>query len=409
MIKSVVSRQKLVVRRETNLLTTNYSLLSTMQVVKFTTQNQQEVIKITLAALRKGGLVVFPSDTVYGLLADAENPEAISRLLEFKERKPGQAISIFVANKKIAEKYVRLNQNGLNVVNNLLPGPFTVVAKSKHQTDPRLEAENDTLGIRIPNFPLILNLVTGFGRAITATSANLSGRPAVYSIPSLFRTLSAKKKSLLNLVVDAGNLPKNKPSTVIDTTTGQLRTLRAGALLPQTPNSLLSRSEKDTEELARFLATKLIKTPLGKPIVFLLEGELGTGKTVFTRGLGKALGVKEKIASPTFNICAEYRTNLPSKTTSSGIDSYHHNEANHNKKPQPKFIHCDFYRLETKEEFAELGFPENVSNGNIYAFEWSERLPRALISALKNRAEIVYLRLKHAGENQRIIKWGKSR
>ena len=407
MVKSVVSRQKLVVRRETNLLTTNYSLLSTMQVVKFTTQNQQEVIEITLAALKEGGLVVFPSDTVYGLLADATNPEAVTKLLEFKERKPGQAISIFVANKKIAEKYVRLNQNGLNVVKNLLPGPFTVIAKSKHQTDLRLEAENGTLGIRIPDVPLILRLVAAFGRAVTATSANLSGQPAVYSIPSLFRTLSAKKKSLLSLVIDAGNLSKNKPSTVIDTTTGQLKTLRAGALLPQTPNSLLSRSEKDTEELARFLAAKFVKPPLSKPVVFLLEGELGTGKTVFARGLGKALGVKEKIASPTFNICAEYRTNLSPKMIPSDTENHYQNNAKHNKRLQPKFIHCDFYRLETKEEFTGLGFPENVSDGNVYAFEWSERLPRALISALKNRAEIVYLRFKHSGEKQRMIEWGK--
>jgi L-threonylcarbamoyladenylate synthase len=379
-----------------------------MRIIKLARDNEQEVVGEAIKTLKACGLVVFPSDTVYGLLADAENPDAVTKLLKFKERRPGQAISVFMADKNMAEKYVRLNQNGLNVVNNLLPGPFTVIAESRHRADPRLEAENGTLGIRIPDCPPILELVATFGQTLTATSANLSGRPPHYSVSSLLKSLSQNKKSQLDLIVDAGNLPKNKPSTVIDTTTGQLKTLRAGALLPQTPNSLLSRSEKNTEELAQFLAAKLVKIPLSKPIVFLLEGELGTGKTVFTRGLGKALGVKEKIASPTFNICAEYRTNLRSKVTSSDTESYHHNEANHNKRPQPKFIHCDFYRLETKEEFAELGFPENVSNGNVYAFEWSERLPEALISALKNRAEIVYLRLKHAGENQRIIEWGKN-
>jgi L-threonylcarbamoyladenylate synthase len=379
-----------------------------MRIIKLTPTNYQEAIGKAIVTLQKDGLVVFPSDTVYGLLADAQNPEAVTKLLGFKERRTGQAISIFVADKKMAEKYVRLNQNGLNVVNNLLPGPFTVVAESRHRTDPRLEAENNTLGIRIPNYPLILKLVATFGRAVTATSANLSGRPANYATSSLLKTLSKTKKNLLDLVIDAGNLPKNQPSTVIDTTMGQLKTLRAGKLLPQTPNSLLSRSEKDTEELARFLAARLVKTPFSKPIVFLLEGELGTGKTVFTRGLGKALGVKEKIASPTFTICAEYRTNLPAKMIPYYTESYHHNDDNYNKGCRPKFIHCDFYRLETKEEFAELGFPENISDGNVYAFEWSERLPATLISAFKNRAEIIYLRLKHTGENQRIIEWGKN-
>ena len=112
-----------------------------MRIINLTTKNYQEVLKETLVVLESGGLVVFPSDTVYGLLADATNPKAVSQLLKFKERKPGQAISVFVADQKMAEKCVRLNQNAINVFKNLLPGPFTVVCESKHQTDSRLEAE----------------------------------------------------------------------------------------------------------------------------------------------------------------------------------------------------------------------------------------------------------------------------
>ncbi len=183
--------------------------------------------------------------------------------------------------------------------------------------DPRLLAENGTLGIRLPDYPLIIELVRQYGKPLTATSANLSGTPPHHSINSLLKSLNflknvhniskGKRIHLIDLIIDAGDLPKNKPSTVIDTTSGSLKTLRLGDLLPNTPNSLLSKSENETKQLARFILSKALKNSPGRPIVFLLQGELGTGKTIFTKGLGKILGVKEEIISPTFTICYEYK------------------------------------------------------------------------------------------------------
>jgi L-threonylcarbamoyladenylate synthase len=375
-----------------------------VNTLKLTPTNHQEVISQTIAVLKTGGLVVFPSDTVYGLLADAQNSQAISKLLAFKERRPGQAISIFVTDKNMAQDYIILNQNALNVINNLLPGPFTVIAQSKHQTDPRLEAENGTLGIRIPDFPLILDLVTLFGKPLTATSANLSGKPSVYNIEPLIKTLSEKKKAMLDLIVDAGDLPKNKPSTVIDTTTGQLKTLRIGDLLPQTPNSLVSNSEEETKQLARFLATKFIKKCPSKPIIFLLEGDLGAGKTIFAKGLGEALKIKENIVSPTFNICNEYQIAQKSDSDLAMIRSDNVSSSQN----ISKFIHCDFYRLESRLEFDELGIFKDLACGNVYVIEWPERILAEIISALKANAEIVFLRLSCTGTNSRLVEWGFS-
>lgn len=379
-----------------------------MELVKLTDSNRQEILDQTLKVLMSGGLVVFPSDTVYGLLADSTNPKAIDKLLAFKERPVGKAISIFVANREMAKDYVSLNQNGQNVINNLLPGPFTVVAQSRHKTDSRLEAENGTLGIRIPDYPLILSLVASLKKPITATSANLFGKPPFYSIYALLKALSKTKKNSVNLFIDAGFLAKNKPSTVIDTTTGQLETLRIGDLLPQTPNSFISNSEEQTKKLARFIATKFIKKNLSKPMVFLLEGELGAGKTIFAKGLGKALEVKEEITSPTFNISNEYNTEIlrqtPTPTTEIDIKNICQSSSISNK---VKFIHCDFYRIEAKEEFFELGFPKSIFCGNVYAIEWPERMSAEMISALKNAAEIVFVKIKYQGIDKRIIEWGK--
>lgn len=374
-----------------------------MKILKLTSSNRREVISQTLAVLKSGGLVVFPSDTVYGLLADSQNPKAVSKLLEFKERKPGQAVSVFVASKEMAKKYIKLNPNASNIFENLLPGPFTIICKSLHQTDLRLEAENGTLGIRLPDYPLILKLVREFGKPITATSANLSGKSSVHSIPALLKTLSKSKKQKLDLILDAGKLPANKPSTVIDTTTGQLKTLRAGDLLPATPNSLVSNSEEETKQLAQFMATKFIKNKSGKAIIFMLEGPLGAGKTIFAKGLARALGIRETITSPTFNICNEY---LLSNPIDFDIESHHQSNNKINKNRSSKFIHCDFYRIETRQEFEELDFFKEVRCGNVFVVEWSERIPAEIISALKNSAEIVYLRIKYSGENERIIEWG---
>lgn len=378
------------------------------KIIKLTKTNQDKVIQKTIEVLLNDGLVDFPSDTVYGLLADATNPKAVDKLLSFKERKPGHAISVFVSDKNMAEKYVVLNQNAENVINNLLPGPFTVVCKSKHKTDLRLEAENGTLGIRIPNFPLINNLVNLYGKPITATSANLSGLPANYSVSSLLHAISEKKKNMLDLVIDGGTLPKHKPSTVIDTTSGELKTLRLGDWFPSAPNKLISKSEEETIELGRFLATKFIKKSLSKPIIFLLQGELGTGKTILTKGIGKTLKIKEEIISPTYTLSYEYDSPLTPKSISQMIDidvkGISHsitNELTNN----IKLIHYDLYRIESPEELKELKFIENFVCGNIYVIEWPERIPEKLISALKKSAEIAYISLKHLAENTREICW----
>lgn len=386
-----------------------------MNIVKLTTKNHQEVIDQTLAVLRAGSLVVFPSDTVYGLLADSTNTSAIDKLLSFKDRPVGKAISVFMADQKMAEEYTEVNQNAKNVIKNLLPGPFTVICESKHKTDLRLEAENGTLGFRMPDYQLIYELVTRFGKPITATSANLSGKLPVHSISALLKTLSQRKKDALNLIIDAGSLPKNKPSTVIDTTTGQLKTLRIGDLLPKTPASLVSNSEIETQRLARFLLAKFVKKNSGRPLVFLLEGDLGAGKTIFAKGLGKALKVKEEVVSPTYIISYEYKIDDPFKLLkveqeSNGFDI---NESclnitkddNQPSSTDHKFIHLDLYRIENLEELKEINFLEQIYRGNIYAVEWPTRMGAEIISALKSIAEIIFVRIKTLSETQREIEW----
>jgi len=349
--------------------------------------NYQKTIEETVKILKDDGLVVFPSDTVYILAVDPTNEKAVEKLLAFKNRWVGKAISIAVFDKKMAIDYVEINENGENIYTNLLPGPFTIVSNGKHQVAKGIEAENGTLGIRIPDNKYIHDLVKAFGKPITATSANLSGRTPNYSIASFLRPLSNKKKEMIDLIVDAGKLSRNKPSTVIDATEAELKILRRGDLITSSSQTLISKSEKETEKIAEFILSKSLSAFAASPfdkreksLIFALTGDLGCGKTVFSRKIGHLLGVKEKITSPTFVIYNEYETG------------------------KNKFLHFDLYRISADYELEEIKFFELFKN-NIACIEWPENMGEKNFEKLKKENKVVTIQFKYIDENTREIKY----
>jgi len=342
------------------------------------TKDYQKVMKETAKVILAGGLVVFPSDTVYILAVDPTNERGVKKLLDFKNRWTGKAISIAVLDKKMAQDFVILNENSENIYKNLLPGPFTIVSEGKHKVVKGIEAENGTLGIRIPNNKYIMDLVEILGKPITATSANLSGRTPNYSVESFLRPLSNKKKEMIDLIVDVGKLPKNKPSTVIDATESEIKILRRGDLIAGKSTSLISKSEKETEKIAEFLLKKNINK---KPLVFLLSGDLGCGKTVFSRKIGHLLGVKEKITSPTFVIYNEYKTN-------DGI-----------------FLHMDLYKITTERDLEEIEFTNLFDKNTVACIEWPENMGEKNLEKLKKLVNIVSINFEYIDQNTREIKY----
>ncbi len=348
-----------------------------MKTIKLKSNNINQVINNTITILKSNGLVVFPSDTVYGLLCDATSEKAVQKLIAFKNRPPGKAISVF-CNFDLVNQLVIINNQQSTILKQILPGPFTIILASKHKVNKLLESEKGTLGIRIPMYRYIETLVNQFKKPITATSANIAGRPAHYSINTLLNEIPDKKKDLIDLIIDAGTLARNKPSTVVDLIQSDVKILRQGDRdFSNKSKIFLSKSAGETKNIASRVisseARNLAKRKSNKPLIFIIEGELGVGKTVFVKGLGESLGINN-IISPTFVIYYEYGS----------------------------FYHLDLYQIEEKEEFKYLGIEKLLIPGNILCFEWGEKAGE-IIDLLKRKGEIIYVKMKYINEKIREI------
>jgi len=345
-----------------------------MKVIK----ENKKAIKEAVKVLTGGGLAVFPTETVYGIGADATNPKAIKKLNQYKQRPFGKPYSIAVADQEMAEEYVNLNQTAKNLYKQFLPGPVTIISTGKHRVAPGVESETGTLGIRIPAYPLVIDIVKTLKKPITATSANASYQKRPYKISDILNSVSDKNKGLIDLVIDAGDLPRNEPSTVIDTTFDDLIVLRQGDIKLKSKNEILSRSEENTQNIAKELFQKYEEYLGKRPIIFALVGEMGSGKTQFTKGLGKVLGIKEEIVSPTFNLVLEYK----------------------------KLIHIDTWRLQNPKELETLRFLKMLENKNmVIAIEWAEKVAD-LIKNCRDQAVIIWVKIVYGKkENERLVSW----
>lgn len=350
----------------------------------------QNVISRAAEVLNKGGLIIYPTETAYGVGVDATNSAAVSKLLEYKKRPEGKAISIGCFSKDMAEKYVEVNETAANIYQNFLPGPVTVISKSKGLVDKRLESENNTLGIRIPDAEPILTIIKEFGKPVTTTSANSSGKKTPYSVQDVLDTLSNKQKDLIDLIIDGGKLPQRQTSTVIDTTTEELQTYRQGEIKLETRNpkfkTVISKSVEETIKFGEELMKESTRFLVGKPVVILLDGDLGAGKTHMVKGIAKALGISKTIKSPTYTYVSEYKFEQ---------DSF-----------EGILYHLDAWRIKTLKDIDNLNIKSWVKNNNVIAVEWPKIIQDLGAIKLFNGARIVHLEMVSGSrDTERIFRF----
>jgi L-threonylcarbamoyladenylate synthase len=196
------------------------------------TNVQSEVVKQACEALRRGGLVAFPTDTLYALGANALDSAAVERVHAVKGRHHGKPLSVLVPSLEAAVGLATgLSDEVRSLMQAFWPGALTVVVKAAPKIPPVLRGTSGTVGLRMPAGVVARALLTAFAGPIIGTSANKSGG----ADPADARTVQKAIGGQVDLILDGGRVTLGVPSTVIDCTTQPARLLREGAV----PRNLL--------------------------------------------------------------------------------------------------------------------------------------------------------------------------
>jgi L-threonylcarbamoyladenylate synthase len=170
---------------------------------------------------------VCPTDTGYALAANALDARAIFKVFNIKGRNYANPIHVAVASLEMAERYAWINPEAEKLAHNFLPGALTLVLPKKELVPSLLVAGRDTVGIRIPDHRVILDLAALADLPITATSANASGQPTPYSVAEAVNLLGEEAKQV-TLILDGGTIPSHEVSTIVDLTVSPPQLLRQG-------------------------------------------------------------------------------------------------------------------------------------------------------------------------------------
>lgn len=196
-----------------------------MEVLRYGETTVGEIAKRAAGVLRGQGLIVYPTETAYGLGGDARDPEVVKRVFDLKQRPADKPVHIIVRGISQARRYAYVNRSAEVLVAEFLPGPLTLVLEKKEIIPEILTGGLSTVGIRIPDHPVIEAISARLNFPYTATSANLSGGKTPYDFKEVINQLP---ESEIDLVIDGGELPEVQPSTVLDLTVSPVRVLREG-------------------------------------------------------------------------------------------------------------------------------------------------------------------------------------
>lgn len=188
--------------------------------------SEANAIARAVEVLRAGGLVAYPTDTVYGLAALATNDAAVEKLFAVKQRAPDQSMPLLIASPRdLAQIAADVPAVARRLIGHFWPGGLTIVLPKAAAFHSKALVGN-TVGVRVPDHPIPRQLVQLLDAPITGTSANVSGGPQPMSADDVRKQLGDS----IDLIVDGGRCEGGRPSTVIDCTTEPPRIVREGAI-----------------------------------------------------------------------------------------------------------------------------------------------------------------------------------
>jgi L-threonylcarbamoyladenylate synthase len=184
-------------------------------------------INATSQIIKNGGVIVFPTQYLYGLGADALNDKAVDRIFEIKQRSYDKPFLVLIPNRKDLTEFVQhVSLTAEHIMNCFWPGAVTLIFKAKDTLPTNLTADTGKIGIRMPHHPVALALSMAVGVPLTATSANITGGLGCSTVSDIDPRISDK----VDLILDAGPLKGGIGSTVVDVTVDPPIILREGAI-----------------------------------------------------------------------------------------------------------------------------------------------------------------------------------
>jgi len=181
-----------------------------------------------IEALRRGGIVAYPTETFYGLGVHALNPKAIGKLFAIKGRPPEKPVTLIIKNRQELKDIASvIPAKATGLMDRYWPGPLTLVLKASKKIPSLITAGTGTIGVRVSSDPVAQRLVFEFNSAITATSANPSGKPPAKDAASCAEYFNGN----VDVVIDGGNLTAEKGSTIVDATGTEIKFIREGVIL----------------------------------------------------------------------------------------------------------------------------------------------------------------------------------
>ena len=187
---------------------------------------QPDALKRAAKIIRGGGLVVFPTETVYGLGGDATNADAAKRIYEAKGRPSDNPLIIHIAAPEQAEDYAYTNQTYYDLAKAFMPGPLTVILPKKPTIPYSVTGGLETVAVRYPSHPVALSFIQACGVPIAAPSANLSGKPSPTCAEHVIEDLSGR----VHMIIDGGDCEIGLESTIIRLDGNKATLLRPGAI-----------------------------------------------------------------------------------------------------------------------------------------------------------------------------------
>lgn len=188
-------------------------------------QERAAAIEHASDVLRRGGLVIFPTETVYGIGCDALNADAVENLYRAKKRPYDKPLLLHLYDREQAERASVLDEKARKLLSAFTPGPFSLIVPKKEIIPPIVTSGGNTVGLRFPSDPLFLELAETFGGILAATSANLSGFSSAKNGEAV-----AELKEIADVILENGECLFSMESTILSMTGKTPRILRQGAL-----------------------------------------------------------------------------------------------------------------------------------------------------------------------------------